>query len=108
MIGMDKLWEFMASMVKQLDVDELTRVLKTDVPGSSLPQQLSGPRRVRPKLQSMAVAAADGRSSDEHFWRLLCAARQDEEDVAYLPDIDMESPILLPLEAYETYTHMYA
>jgi hypothetical protein len=108
MIGMDKLWEFISSMIKQLDITALTRALREDSTDATLPQQLAFPRRVRPKLQSMAVSTADGRSHDELFWRLLSAARQDEMDVANLADlVDMEVALPLRTQPQNVYSHMY-
>jgi hypothetical protein len=104
---MDKLWQFIATMIKQLDVGELTRALTADGPASSLPQQLTFPRRVRPKLQS-AISATAGSSNDELFWRLLSAARRDEADIAHLQDVVDVDSLMQPLRAQGSYSHMYA
>ena len=95
--SLDKMWEFMAELVKSLDTRALTNLLRSDRPARTA--QLEHPRRVRPKLKGdpSSVSGAALPSADR-FWKLLSAVRADEQDIACLQDVS--SPDLWPLAPY--------
>ena len=85
--SMAEVWRFMGGLVRGLDVAALTTVLRVDAPGSSLPQQLEEPRRVKPRLDG-PPAAADARLTREQLlWKQISIMRANENDVACLQDL---------------------
>jgi hypothetical protein len=111
MVGMEKVWCFIAKLIRDLDVAQLIKPLKAVSAGAVIPPQLTSPQRVRPWAQRAAVSsAADTRSSDELAWRLLQKLRQDDDDIANLADLgDMEvsDPLTLCSKPQDRYQHMY-
>ncbi|KAG5179455.1 hypothetical protein JKP88DRAFT_75049, partial [Tribonema minus] len=86
--SMTEVWRFMGGLVCGLDVAALTAVLRMDAPGSSMPQQLEEPRRVKPKLDGQRTAADATLTREQFFWKQMSIIRADEDDVACLRDVD--------------------
>ena len=66
MVGMAKVWCFIAGLIKALDVAQLTAALSPTSASAVIPQQLASPQRARSKLLRRAAVSsgkADARSS---------------------------------------------
>ncbi|KAG5190891.1 hypothetical protein JKP88DRAFT_205122 [Tribonema minus] len=87
--SMKDVWGFMGGLVRGLDVAALTSVLRVDAPGSSLPQQLEQPRRVKPRLDGRPSAADAMLTREQLFWKQISTERANEDDVACLQDLDI-------------------
>ncbi|KAG5185767.1 hypothetical protein JKP88DRAFT_236522 [Tribonema minus] len=85
--SMADVWRFMGGLVRGLDVAALTTVLRVDAPGSSLPQQLEEPRRVKPRLDGQPAAADARLTREQLLWKQISIMRANENDVACLQDL---------------------
>jgi hypothetical protein len=94
---MDDVWQFMSNLVKSLDVDALTSVLRSDARAGNLPEQLEQPRRVKPRLEGRTSQLnSSALSRADWFWQQLSAMQADERDVACLRDVDSFNDWLPP------------
>ncbi|KAG5191688.1 hypothetical protein JKP88DRAFT_230775 [Tribonema minus] len=85
--SMAEVWRFMGGLVRGLDVAALTTVLRVDAPGSSLPQQLEEPRRVKPRLDGQPAVADARLTREQLLWKQISIMRANENDVACLQDL---------------------
>jgi hypothetical protein len=101
---MDDVWQFMSNLVKSLNVDALTSVLRCDSRAGQLPEQLEHPRRVKPRLEGgTSHFNSSGLSRADWFWQQLSAMQADEHDVACLRDVDRYNDWLPPYPAATPY-----